>query len=60
MNEGSFFYDNCQETYVVVSRYTISIMSSRRNSLYNVIDCLDAYAVSNIISIYEEGVFSLM
>jgi len=35
MNEGSFFYNNCQETYVVVSRYTISIMSSRRNSLYD-------------------------
>ena len=59
--KDDFVYHNCQETYIVVSRYTmISVTSSRRSILYNVIDCLDAYAVSNIISIYEEGVFSLM
>jgi len=52
MNEGSFFM-------IIVKKPTYT-MISRRNILYNVIDCLDAYAVSNIISIYEEGVFSLM
>lgn len=55
-----FFCNNCQEIYIVVSRYTmISIISTRRNILYNVIDCLDSYTVSTLLAFVRRVWFLL-